>query len=472
MLFGKLSALLKHCLLAVLSLLAAVNFTAARSHSATPAYTATAAAIFTAQADSQGGAATPAMLEDTMNQGLMDKATGQIQQLRKQEYEGYFKNQLPQKLVTNESFRELLINLARETGKKPAALYTFAMPQHLELLLYAPDSPPIRHVIPEANKVALFAAVKAFRNEITNPRQRTTTSYLKPAKQLYDWLIAPFEAELKAEGIDTLLFSMDEGLRSFPIAALHDGKQFLVEKYSIAMIPCISLTDTRYAKIQNANVLAMGASQFTDLAPLPAVSVEIDAITSSLWPGKAFLNQDFTLENLNAQRQKSPYQIIHLATHAEFEPGEVSNSYIQLWDRKLRLDQLGQLQLNNPAVELLVLSACRTAVGDANAELGFAGLAVQSGAKTVLASLWYVSDVGTLALMAEFYRDLRSAPIKAEALRQAQLAMLNKKVRVEEGQLRGSGSPLTLPPELAGGDNFDFSHPYFWSGFTAIGSPW
>ncbi|MFB8788770.1 MAG: CHAT domain-containing protein [Potamolinea sp.] len=105
-----------------------------------------------------------------------------------------------------------------------------------------------------------------------------------------------------------------------------------------------------------------------------------------------------------------------------------------MWDTQLRLDQVRQLGWNNPAVDLLVLSACRTALGDEKAELGFGGLAVSSGVKSALASLWYVSDQGTLALMTEFYQQLKTAPIKAEALRQAQISMIKKQVRIENGK--------------------------------------
>ncbi|MFE1746789.1 CHAT domain-containing protein [Coleofasciculus sp. H7-2] len=142
---------------------------------------------------------------------------------------------------------------------------------------------------------------------------------------------------------------------SLPIAALHDGQQFLVEKYSIGLMPSLSLTDTRYANIKNAKVLAMGADHFTNKTqnPLPAVPVELSMITSKLWQGKSFLNEAFTLKNLKAQRTSTPYEIIHLATHAEFKSGALGNSYIQLWDTQLRLDQVRQLGWNKPAVELL-----------------------------------------------------------------------------------------------------------------------
>jgi CHAT domain-containing protein len=210
---------------------------------------------------------------------------------------------------------------------------------------------------------------------------------------------------------------MDKDLRSIPLAALHSGQEFLVEKYSISLMPSLSLTDSHYRDIKDSQVMAMGVSQFTDQKPLPAVPVELSVITEQLWKGKSFLNQAFTLENLRLQRQQQRFGIVHLATHAEFEPGAADNSYLQLWDTKLRLKQLQQLDWGEPPVDLLVLSACRTAIGNEQAELGFAGLAVQAGVKSALASLWYVSDEGTLALMSEFYQQLRIAPIKSEALR-------------------------------------------------------
>ncbi len=416
--------------------------------------------------------ATPEMVGDTLHRGMLNKATGYIQELKRREFSQYIGETVPQTSITPESIQKTLNALARQTGKKPAVIYAFALPDALELVLFAPESKAENLSVPAADRATLLAAVKEFRSQITNPRLRNSKSYLAPAKQLYDWLVAPLEAQLQAQGIDTLLFAMDVGLRSLPVAALHDGQKFLVEKYAVGMIPCFSLTDTDYASLKKAPVLAMGASQFSELAPLPAVPVEIQTIAGKLWRGKAFLNKDFTLDNLNAQRQKTPYPIVHLATHAEFLPGQPANSYIQLWDSKLRLEQLKELRLSDPKVELLVLSACRTALGDRQAELGFAGLAIYSGVKSALASLWYVSDQGTLGLMTEFYRQLKSANIKAEALRQAQLAALRGEVRLENGMLTGSKGGVPLPPELARLGNRTLSHPYYWAGFVMIGSPW
>jgi CHAT domain-containing protein len=392
--------------------------------------------------------------------------------------------------------RDILRKVRRETGVTSALIYINFVPQkftsderqswrsptqkpsfriqypqdQVELVLVTAEDLPVRIQVAEATRERVLNVANKFRSQVTNVRSRR--GYLAPGQQLYNWLISPLEADLKARGIQNLTFLLDAGLRSLPIAALYDGQNFLVEKYSIGLMPSFSLTDTRYKNIKNSQVLAMGSADFDELKSLPAVPVELSEITSSLWQGKSFLNDAFTLENLKAQRQQQPFEIVHLATHAVFQPGTPSNSYIQLWDTKLRLNQLSQLGWNKPPVDLLVLSACKTALGNEEAELGFAGLAVQAGVKSALGSLWFVSDVGTLGLMTELYQQLKRAPIKAEALRQAQLAMIRGQVRLEGGQLVSGSQLVPLPAELAQQGNNSFEHPYFWSGFTMIGSPW
>ncbi|WP_446355967.1 CHAT domain-containing protein [Coleofasciculus sp. A1-SPW-01] len=399
-------------------------------------------------------------------------SVGQTDQLFEEQFEKYFQQNLSREIITAEGLRDTLTTLKEQTGKSSGVVYVRSLTNHLELLLVLPQGYPIRKRIPTANAKELQKTLTEFRQTVTDSHR--PKAYLAPAQQLYNWMIAPLESELEEQGIDTLIFCMDAGLRTIPMAALHDGNQFLVEKYSIGSIPSMSLTNQRYNTIKNAQVLAMGASKFEDLPPLPAVPNELQIITKELWSGQSFLNEDFTLNNLKQQRQQ--FGIIHLATHADFLPNDPSHSYIQLWDEKLRLNQLRQIGWNqSPQVELLVLSACRTAIGDVNAELGFAGLAVNAGVKSALASLWYVSDGSTLALMSEFYRQLSQpdVTIKAEALQRAQIAMLRGQVRLENGQLHGIGmGGIPLPPELKGRGNQDFSHPYYWAAFTMIGSPW
>jgi CHAT domain-containing protein len=400
-----------------------------------------------------------------------------IEELRTQEFQAYFRGNLPVNSLTSltiEQTQNILSKVASQTGKTPAIIYAVSQPNQLELILITPKGPPILKTVTAADHQTLIQKVARFLTQITSPSQRRTKSYLPLAEQLYQWLIAPLEDSLKAQNIDTIAFSLDSGLRSLPIAALYDGKQFLVEKYNLGLIPSLNLVDTRYQDLRKSQILAMGASKFTLQNPLPAVPIELSTITKER-QGKSFLNEGFTLANLKLQRAKEPFGIIHLATHAEFRPGSANHSYIQLWDTQLQLDQLRQLGWNNPAVDLLVLSACRTALGDEEAELGFGGLAVAAGVKSALGSLWYVSDEGTLALMSEFYQQLRQAPIKAQALREAQISMLKGEVRLEGGKLRLAGESsveVSLPPELLLKKNQTLDHPYFWAGFTLIGSPW
>jgi len=403
----------------------------------------------------------------------------------------------PVPAVSLEKTQQVLSQIERLTGITPALIYVQFVssvwePKHLkdriirletdpnddviEVVLVMVDGKPFRVPIPKVTRGEIVDVARNFRADLTNPRLRRSNRYLVEAQQLYEWLIRPLEGMLRDRGIENLSFIMDEGLRTLPIAALHDGEGFLIESYSVGLMPSLSLTSTEHVNLRNLQVLAMGSSEFapeTQLSPLPAVPTEITTIVDRLWSGEGFLNEAFTLDNLRSRRDATPYGIVHLATHGEFLEGQAGNSYIQLWDTRLHLDQIRTLNWSQPPVELLVLSACRTAVGSAEAELGFAGLAVAAGVKTALGSFWYVSDDGTLGLMTEFYSQLQTAPIKAEALRQTQLGLLEERVRIENSQLFVSSGTVPLPPELAQKiSDKTFDHPYYWSAFTLIGNPW
>ncbi len=373
--------------------------------------------------------------------------------------------------VTKEQSQGILQNIESAVNVKPALICAFFSPttNKLTLLLVTSSGEAMEVPVEEVTPRKVVETAKRFRQNIQSALPLRVIK--KDAQQLYQWLIAPLEAELQARGIDNLVFIMDQGLRSLPLAALHDGQQYLVEKYSLGLMPSLSLTDTSYGEIKNAQVLAMGASKFDQLNDL-AVTQELATI-DQLWETDTFLNEDFTIANLKQARARKGYRIIHLATQIEFKPGDISNSYIQFSPEKLSLDKLRELGLNNPPVELLVLSASKTAIGSKEAELGFTGLAHQAGIKSVLGSLWYVSDAGTLGLMSQFYHELQQAPIKAEALRQAQLAMISGQVKLEGDPVISNLSSLTVLPEE--GDppqNIGLDHPYYWSAFTIIGNPW
>ncbi|MFZ9739238.1 MAG: CHAT domain-containing protein, partial [Prochlorotrichaceae cyanobacterium] len=344
------------------------------------------------------------------------------------------------------------------------------------MILTASGEPVLRRLPVTRSRILQFASF--LYPEISAPSSFESDRYLVFAQRMYRELILPLEEVLTEAGIDSLLLSLDQGLRLFPWGALYDGEQFLIEKYSMGITPSFSLTNTTYVTLQERSALIMGASDFAEQAPLPAVPAELASIAQQLGAEGYFINEDFTLDNLKQAREDASPGIIHLATHGDFSEGNLDNSYIQLWgDERLYLNQMQELEwFTNPPVELLVLSACRTAFGSTEAELGFGGLAVNAGVRSALASLWYVSDAGTLALMNEFYQQLRDPEVKtkAEALRQAQIAMIRGNINITGNVLRGgTRSPygVELPDNLVP-DNTDLQHPYYWAAFTLIGSPW
>jgi filamentous hemagglutinin family protein len=364
--------------------------------------------------------------------------------------------------------------LQSHLGLKPALIYIYFVGDELELMMITAKGQPLRQRV-NVTRSQVEPVVKAFQQSVASLVMRPK-QYLPPAQQLYQWLIAPLESELKQQDIQNLAFVLDTGLRSVPLAALHDGEHFLVESYSLGLLPTFGLTDFRQSPQQRENlgdesVLAMGIADFQDQFDLSAVPQEIELVSQG--KGQAYLNEAFTLDNLQNQLQQNHYGIVHLATHAVFRPGAPENSYLQLWDQQLYLNQLADLKLGESTVPLLVLSACTTALGDKDAEFGFAGLAVRTGVQSVLASLWAVSDEGTLGFMAEFYRQLEATSIRSEALRQAQISLLRGEVDMVDGLLTGAaGQPVAFLPELASSGRWDFTHPAYWAAFTMIGNPW
>ena len=383
-------------------------------------------------------------------------------------YENYFNEDFPSLALSPSQISEKLAQLSARTGKKTAVVWMTSREDGLFLFVITPNRQSIGTRVQKANRSSLSRVTQDFWHQISNPE---STSYLKAAQKLYQWMIAPIEYHLLTEKIDTLIFCVGPGLRSLPFAALHDGQRFLIEKYGLTRIPGFNLTQWDVSDLSQAKVLAMGASEFEEAEPLPGVAIEISKIIPTPWEGVAILNQDFTVANLQKARTENHFEIVHLASHAQFKPGFPDNSYIQFADARLSLKQVRELGWHEPRVELLVLSACTTALGDVQAELGFVGLAVHSGVTSALGSLWYVSDLGTLALMSEFYWQLKVKPLKAEALRQAQIAMIRSEISLQGGQLRTPREAIALTPKMDNLEQMDLSHPYYWASFSLIGNP-
>ncbi|CAN1210505.1 Filamentous haemagglutinin FhaB/tRNA nuclease CdiA-like TPS domain-containing protein [Tumidithrix helvetica PCC 7403] len=382
------------------------------------------------------------------------------------ELETFLEKELNAPPLTLEDGRQLLSDISLRSGSVTALVYPVVLDNRIEILVIPPKDKgkPFRRFVRNINPATVEAALIDYRS---NLRDVGSQDYMKEARQLYDWIIAPIDAQLKVLKVETLVFVMDADLRVIPPAALHDGKQFLVERYASVNIPALRVTRLESRDRTNNRVLAMGLTEaIDDFAALPSAEVEVNTIGKRILPGAIFLNREFTVDNLQNQRQSSRYSILHLATHGKFISDRADGSFIQLWNSRLRLDQFPALRFDNPLVELMTLSACETAVGS---NLGISGLSVESGARSVLASLWAVSDSGTAPLMISFYRNFPNELSKAIALQKAQLSLLRGEVKIENGRIVGvEGFPniKVLEPTM----NIDLKHPSYWSPFVLVGN--
>ncbi len=278
----------------------------------------------------------------------------------------------------------------------------------------------------------------------------------KLAQKLYGWLVAPFEQELA--GVETLVFVQDGFLRSVPMAALHDGKQFLIQKHSIATAPSLSLVDANVIDRNNRSILALGLTQEATVGnsyfqPLRQVQKELQGLTESFPRTTILLDKEFNRERMKTALQDSSYSILHIATHGKFGI-EAEDTFFVTGDpdqtkQRFNLTELEQLirgvSKNTDPLDLLVLTACETAIGDDRSALGLAGVAVQSGASSAIASLWAVNDNTTAQLSTSLYQQLaKPVGTKAQALQQAQVKLIQK-----------------------GGVT---AHPYYWSAFVLVGN--
>jgi len=271
--------------------------------------------------------------------------------------------------------------------------------------------------------------VRLFRQTV---EKRTTLEYLDHSQQLYDWLIRPLESELIRHKIQTLVFVPDGALRTIPFSALHDGKSFLIQQYAVAMTPGLYLTDPRPLNLAKIRTLAGGLiSSVQGYPSLPYVKDEVESVTT-LFQADQLINEEFRTGMLEQELRESRYGILHIATHGKFST-DAYDSFLLTFDGKMTMDKLDQLiglfRYRQDPLELLTLSACQTAVGDDRAALGLAGVAIKAGARSALATLWFINDEASAALVAEFYRQLRDPSVsKAVAIQRAQIKLLNDRV--------------------------------------------
>lgn len=346
----------------------------------------------------------------------------------------------------------------------------------VDLTLVPPDGPivgkRVQLTVPQFAALLkdLYVRLARFESlEVTDPAS--------PSRRLHALLIAPIEPELRQRGITTLLLSVDAGLQALPFAALHDGSAFFGQTYAFSLTPSLGLMVKDVPRPEpDRRVLSLGASEFEGLAPLPLVPKEL-ASTSPPGRSDRFLNRDFTPDVMLVKAGDPQYQRVHVATHAEFLPGGPASSAIHSGTGPVSLARFAALRQRRQGVplDLFSLSACRTALGNSDSELGFSGLALQSGSRSALGTLWYVDDVASAAFFIQFYRYLDRGLPKAEALQRTRIDFLEGRVRLQQDRIVGAGpepllTGLTTAEQRRAGRGFQ--HPFFWSGIELLGTPW
>ena len=326
-----------------------------------------------------------------------------------------------------------------------AVIYPIILENRLETIVSLPNQ-PLRHYTTAISQNELEKKVQKMRRAIR--RKFLKKQHFAICQEIYNLLVKPLEADLAALEIKTLTFVLDSSLKNVPVAALHDGNLYLIEKYNLALAPGMQLLDPKPLASQKMQVLIGALSEGRQgFVPLPGVTTEINKINTEI-SSQLLYNQNFTSKALQKQISKTPFPVVHLATHGEFS-SKAENTFVLTWDNRLNVKELGnilqsrQQSTSNP-IELLVLSACKTASGDKRAPLGLAGVAVRSGARSTIASLWAVDDESTSQMMVDFYEQLTQPGVtKAEALRRAQIKILQQS---------------------------KFQHPYYWSAFVLVGN--
>ena len=366
---------------------------------------------------------------------LLREARDTIERLKETELQDYFRDTC----VTNfEAKRRSIETIAPGT----AVIYPISLADRLELLVSFGNE--LRQFTSPVPVTPLRAEVQNFRELL---EKRETNEYLVPARQLYNQIIRPIEPALAAHHIDTLVVVPDYTLRTVPFAALNDGRGFLVDRYATAIAPSLRLTEPKPLSTTTGTALVLGISKSVEgYVPLPNVEREV-AEVHDIQGGQQLLNDSFSRERFRTELERVPYNVVHIASHGQFG-SDPSQTFVLAFDGQLTMDDLERDikfgARRESALELLVLSACETASGDDRAALGLAGVALKAGARSALATLWYINDQAAGELIQNFYKNVQSGEYsKARALQAAQRT-------------------LAADPRYA--------HPAYWAPFLLIGN--
>jgi len=368
-------------------------------------------------------------------EGYLKEARSTMELLKAAELQDYFQDNCVTALQSKSAGLDKL-------QSRTAVLYPIILEDRIEILLSLSDG--IERSVTKIDSYDLKVKITNFRVLL---EKRTTQQYMRYGRQLYDLMIRPMESILAKNKIDTLVIIPDSALRTIPLSALHDGKQFLVSKYALATTPGLTLTDPKPLNKDELKVLVGGLTDGVQgFSPLPNVAIEVDHIKDT-YDSTVLMDKSYVTKNVENELTKTNFNVVHIASHAQFSsvPDE---TFLLAYSDKFSMNRLetlmGRTKFRDDPVELLTLSACQTAAGDERAALGLAGIAIKAGARSALATLWYINDQASSVLVSKFYDNLKKSKVsKARALQLAQLQLMNDK---------------------------RYRHPSYWSPFLLIGN--
>ena len=369
-------------------------------------------------------------------QALLRRARDTVEELRAAELRDYFQDDCV------DAQRAKLAAL-ESVSASALVIYPVPLSDRLVILVGLPSGRLEQYSVP-VGRTEVEREAHSLRRRL---QERTNRRYLAHARTLYDWLLRPLEHRLDSGEFETLVFVPDGALLTIPMATLHDGEKFLIERFALALTPGMELTDPRAMDPDNLRALLAGMSEGSEgFSPLPNVVAEIDAIRA-MTPSDVLLNADFRRETLHRELSGEPFGLVHLATHAQFS-GTAGGAFLQAWDGPIGINELAAdielFRFRDAPLELLTLSACETAQGDDRAALGLSGIAIQSGARSAVGTLWSVNDPAAASLINAFYHAmLVGGESRAQALRGAQQELLAQR---------------------------QYRHPVYWAPFILIGS--
>ncbi len=421
---------------------------------------------------------------------FLAEVLGLMEQLKQTELEDFFKDRC---LLT-----DFQSNSVKIQNNKTAIFYPVMLDDRIELLLSI-NNRLYQHTVKIEGKY-LDKQIKSFAGQL-----RYGQNYQQSARQFYDGLIRPIEPLLKANAIDTVIYVPDESLRLLPLAAFHDGRQYLIERYAVVTAPSLALISPATKKVMNKTLLAGLSEPSIEVAghlagkllnkllgesvssrglgsndspiglrsvaaklrqyggpsstksnadnlhgiaqslALPGVKAEIDSLSAKL-PHQVLFNRNYTLQNFDHAAKQAEYSSIHIASHGFFGSSS-EDSFILTYDKVLGIDHLEALikdREQGQALDLLVLSACQTAEGDDRAPLGLSGVALKAKASNALGALWPINDEATVKIMLQFYDGfINQGLTKAKALQRAQIDLIQSKA---------------------------MTNPFFWAPFILVGN--